>query len=29
VAHGSMIEDERRPGGAIQRVLTVFLAGAE
>jgi uncharacterized Fe-S cluster-containing MiaB family protein len=24
-----MIEDERRPGGAIQRVLTVFLAGAE
>ena len=28
-AHGSTIEDERRPGGAIERALTVFLAGAE
>jgi len=31
VAHGSIIEDERRPagGGTIERALTVFLAGAE
>ena len=28
-AHGSGVEDERRPGGAIERALTVFLAGAE
>ena len=28
-AHGSLIEDERRPGGQIERTLTVFLAGAE
>jgi len=29
VAHGSILEDERRPGGTIERALTVFLAGAE
>jgi radical SAM enzyme (TIGR01210 family) len=29
VAHGSLIEDERRPYGRIERALTVFLAGAE
>ena len=29
VAHGSMLETERRPGGTIERALTVFLAGAE
>ncbi len=29
VAHGSIVEDERRPGGTIERALTVFLAGAE
>lgn len=29
VAHGSILEEERRPGGAIERALTVFLAGAE
>jgi len=28
-AHGSLIEDERRPDGAIERALTIFLAGAE
>ncbi|HEV7836511.1 MAG TPA: hypothetical protein VGO75_00470, partial [Gemmatimonadaceae bacterium] len=28
-AHGSLIEDERRPGGKTERALTVFLAGAE
>lgn len=29
MAHGSILEDERRPGGAIERALTVFLTGAE
>lgn len=28
-AHGSLVEVERRPDGAIERALTVFLAGAE
>jgi uncharacterized Fe-S cluster-containing MiaB family protein len=28
-AHGSIVEEERRPGGKIERALTVFLAGAE
>ena len=28
-AHGSLIEEERRPGGRTERALTVFLAGAE
>lgn len=28
-AHGSVIEEERRPKGTIERALTVFLAGAE
>ena len=28
-AHGSVLEEERRPGGAIEQALTVFLAGAE
>jgi archaeosine synthase beta-subunit len=28
-AHGSLVEDERRPDGTIERTLTVFLAGAE
>ncbi len=28
-AHGSLLEEERRPGGTIERALTVFLAGAE
>lgn len=28
-AHGSIVDDERRPGGAIERALTVFLSGAE
>lgn len=28
-AHGSIIENERRPDGRIERALTVFLAGAE
>ena len=28
-AHGFVLEDERRPSGAIERALTVFLAGAE
>lgn len=29
VAHGSLVEEERRPNGAIERALTVFLSGAE
>jgi radical SAM enzyme (TIGR01210 family) len=29
VAHGTVVEDERRPDGRIERALTVFLAGAE
>ena len=28
-AHGSLIEDERRPNGERERTLTIFLAGAE
>jgi hypothetical protein len=28
-AHGSLIEEERRPDGTVERALTVFLAGAE
>src|SRR4029077_3546878 len=28
-AHGSLLEDERRPDGTIERALTIFLAGAE
>ena len=28
-AHGSMLEEERRPDGKIERALTVFLSGAE
>ena len=28
-AHGSLVEEERRPDGRIERALTVFLAGAE
>jgi radical SAM enzyme (TIGR01210 family) len=28
-AHGSVLEDERRPDGSIERALTIFLAGAE
>ena len=28
-AHGSLLEDERRPNGTTERTLTVFLAGAE
>ncbi|MGH7711337.1 MAG: radical SAM protein [Gemmatimonadaceae bacterium] len=28
-AHGSLIEEERRPNGSVERALTVFLAGAE
>lgn len=28
-AHGFVVEDERRPGGAIERTLTAFLTGAE
>ncbi|HTK49053.1 MAG TPA: hypothetical protein VL328_13850 [Gemmatimonadaceae bacterium] len=28
-AHGTLLEEERRPGGRIERALTVFLAGAE
>jgi radical SAM enzyme (TIGR01210 family) len=27
--HGSLLEDERRPGGRIEQALTVFLTGAE
>jgi archaeosine synthase beta-subunit len=29
VAHGSVLEEERRPDGKIERALTVFLTGAE
>jgi len=28
-AHGSVVEEERRPDGTVERALTVFLAGAE
>lgn len=28
-AHGTTIDDERRPNGTIERALTIFLAGAE
>lgn len=28
-AHGSLVEDERRPDGRVERALTAFLAGAE
>ena len=28
-SHGSLVEEERRPDGTIERALTVFLAGAE
>jgi archaeosine synthase beta-subunit len=28
-AHGTVLEEERRPNGGIERALTVFLAGAE
>ena len=28
-AHGSVVEDERRPSGTVERALTIFLAGAE
>jgi hypothetical protein len=28
-AHGTLIEDERRPDGTVERALTIFLAGAE
>ena len=28
-AHGSLVEDERRPDDTVERALTVFLAGAE
>jgi len=28
-AHGSVLDDERRPGGKVENALTVFLAGAE
>lgn len=28
-AHGFLLDEERRPGGTIERALTVFLAGAE
>ncbi|MDQ3698475.1 MAG: radical SAM protein [Gemmatimonadota bacterium] len=28
-AHGSLVEEERRPGGRVERALAVFLAGAE
>ena len=29
VAHGSVLEEERRPDGTVERALTVFLAGSE
>jgi uncharacterized Fe-S cluster-containing MiaB family protein len=29
VAHGSVLEEERRPGGKVEQALTVFLTGAE
>ena len=28
-AHGSLVEEERRPDGRVERALTVFMAGAE
>ncbi|MGH7651081.1 MAG: radical SAM protein [Gemmatimonadaceae bacterium] len=28
-SHGSLLENERRPGGQIERAITMFLAGAE
>ena len=28
-AHGSLVEDERRPTGGVERSITIFLAGAE
>jgi radical SAM enzyme (TIGR01210 family) len=28
-AHGSLVEDERRPNAKVERALTIFLAGAE
>ena len=28
-AHGSLVEDERRPNGRLERALTIFLTGAE
>ena len=28
-AHGAVVDNERRPGGRMERALTVFLAGAE
>jgi radical SAM enzyme (TIGR01210 family) len=28
-AHGSVLEEERRPGGKVENALTIFLAGAE
>lgn len=28
-AHGALVEDERRPDGAVERALTIFLAGSE
>ncbi len=28
-AHGSLVEDELRPGGRVEEALTIFLAGAE
>src|SRR5215471_17819340 len=28
-AHGSVIDEERRPDGTLERALTIFLAGAE
>ena len=28
-AHGSVVDDERRPGGIVERALTIFVAGAE
>jgi len=28
-AHGSLVDEERRPSGAIEHALTIFLAGAE
>ena len=29
VAHGSLVEEERRPDGTVEQALTVFLSGAE
>ena len=29
VAHGTVIDEERRPNGSVERALTIFLAGAE